>query len=152
MTSELIEVKRQVTELLQKQLIEPSVSPYGAPLLFVLKMGGELRMVIDYRALNKLTIKNRSPLPRIDDLFDKLQGSQYFTSLDAASGFHQILLQESDRPKTAFRTPFGHYKFRVLPFALTNAPATFCNAARRLRLVVKGKWLLGTYEFTEVLG
>ena len=123
--SELQEVKRQVTELLQKQLVEPSVSPFGAPILFVLKKGGDLRMVIDYRALNKLTIKNRYPLLRIDDLFDKLQGSQYFTSLDAASGFHQILLQKSDRPKTAFRTPFDHYQFRVLPFGLTSAPATF---------------------------
>ncbi len=130
--SELVEVKRQVTELLQKQLIEPSVSPYGAPLLFVLKKGGELRMIIDYCALNKLTIKNRFPLPRIDDLFDKLHGSQYFTSLDAASGFHQILLQESDRPKTAFRTPFGHYQFRVLPFGLTNAPATFQAVMNRV--------------------
>jgi len=119
------EVKRQVIELLQKQLIEPSVSPYGAPILFVLKKGGALRMVIDYRALNKLTVKNRYPLPRIDDLFDQLQGSQYLTSLETASGFHQILLQEFDRPKTAFRTPYGHYQFRVLPFGLTNAPATF---------------------------
>ena len=90
--AELVEVKRQVTELLQRQLIEPSVSPFGAPILFVLKKTGELRMVIDYRALNKMTVKNRYPLPRIDDLFDKLQGSQFFTSLDAASGFHQILL------------------------------------------------------------
>ena len=121
--AELIEVKRQVTELLQKQLIEPSTSEYGSPILFVQKKDGTLRMVIDYRALN---ITNRyPPLPRIDDLYDKLQGSQYFTSLDAASGFHQILLKESDRPKTAFRTPFGHYQFRVLPFGLINAPATF---------------------------
>ena len=84
-------------------------------------------MAIDFCALNMLTVTNRYPLPRIDDLFDKLQGSQYFTGLDAASGFHQILLQESDRPKTAFRTPFGHYQFRprVLPFGLTNAAATF---------------------------
>ncbi len=100
-------------------------------------------MVVDHRALNKLvcatckqtnklTIKNRFPLPRIDDLFDKLQGPQYFTSLDAASGFHQILLQESDRPKTAFRTPFGHYQFRVLPFGLTNAPATFQAVMNRV--------------------
>ena len=89
-------------------------------------------MVIDYRALNKLTVKNRCPLPRSDDLFDKLQGSQYFTSLDAASGFHQILLQESDKPKTAFRTPFGHYQFRLLPLRLTNAPATFLAVMNRV--------------------
>ncbi len=134
--AELVEIKRQVTELLQKQLIkqliELSVSPFGAPILFVLKKTGELQTVIDYRALNKMTVKNRYPLPRIDDLFDKLQGSQFFTSLDAASGFHQILLQESDRPKTAFRTPFGHYQFCVLPFGLTNAPATFQAAMNKV--------------------
>ncbi len=100
-------------------------------------------MVIDDRAPNKLTIKNRFPLPRIENLFDKLQGSQYFTSLDAASGFHQILLQESDRPKTAFRTPFGHYQFRVLPFGLTNAPATFQSVMNRVfehpKFLVDGK-------------
>ncbi len=102
--SELVEVKRQVTELLQKQLIEPSVSPYGAPLLSVLRKGVELRVVIDYRALNKLTMKNRFLLPRIDDLFDKLQGSQYFTSLDAASGFQQILCR-SQTDKDSFQNP-----------------------------------------------
>ena len=89
------------------------------------KKTGELRMVVDYRALNKVTVKNRYPLPRIDDLFDKLFGAKYFSCLDAASGFHQILLKEADKPKTAFRTPFGHYHFKVLPFGLTNAPATF---------------------------
>ena len=82
-------------------------------------------MVVDCRALNKVTVKNRYPLPRIDDLFDKLFGAQYFSCLDAASGFHQILLKDEDKPKTAFRTPFGHYQFRVHPFGLTNAPATF---------------------------
>ena len=123
--SELQEVQRQVTDLLAKKLIEPSTSPYGAPILFVEKKTGDLRMVVDYRALNKITVKNRYPLPRIDDLFDKLFGAQYFSCLDAASGFHQVLLKDEDKPKTAFRTPFGHYQFRVLPFGLTNAPATF---------------------------
>ena len=123
--SELQEVQRQITDLLSKQLIEPSTSPYGAPILFVEKKSGELRMVVDYRALNKITVKNRYPLPRIDDLFDKLFGAKYFSCLDAATGFHQILLKDADKPKTAFRTPFGHYQFRVLPFGLTNAPSTF---------------------------
>ena len=130
--AELAEVKTQVTDLLEKGLIEPSTSAYGSPILFVKKKTGELRMVVDYRELNKLTVKNRYPLPRIDDLFDKLHGAQYFTSLDAASGFHQILLKPNNRPKTAFRTPFGHYQFKVLPFGLTNAPATFQTVMNRL--------------------
>ena len=123
--SELQEVQRQVTDLLAKQLIEPSTSPFGAPILFVEKKTGDLRMVVDYRALNKITVKNRYPLPRIDDLFDELFGAQYFSCLDAASWLYQILLRDKEKPKTAFRTPFGHYQFRVLPFGLTNAPATF---------------------------
>ena len=98
--AELAEVKSQVQDLLERGLIEPSTSAHGAPILFVKKKTGELRMVVDYRALNKLTVKNRYPLPRIDDLFDKLHGVQYFTSLDAASGFHQILLKPGDRPNT----------------------------------------------------
>ena len=93
--------------------------------MFVEKKTGDLRMVVDYRALNKITVKNRYPLPRIDDLFDKLFGAQYFSCLDAASGLHQILLRDEDKPKTAFRTLFGHYQFKVLSFGLTNAPATF---------------------------
>ena len=97
------EVQRQITELLSQQLIEPSISPYGAPVLFVKNRTGELCMVVDYRALNK--VKNRYPLPRIDDLFDKLFGAKYFSCLDAASGFHQILLKEADKPKIAFKTP-----------------------------------------------
>ena len=124
-SSALQELQRQVTDLLAKQLIEPSTSPFGAPILLVEKKTGELRMVVDYRALNKITVKNRYPLPRIDDLFDELFGAQYFSCLDAASGLYQILLRDKDKPKTAFRTPFGHYQFRVLPFGLTNAPATF---------------------------
>ena len=130
--SEMQEVQRQITDLLSKQLIAPSTSPFEAPILFVKKKTGDLRMVVDYTALNKMTVTIRYPLPRIDDLFDKLFGAQYFSCLDAASGFHQILLKDEDRPKTACRTPFGHYQFRVLPFGLTNAPATFQSVMNNL--------------------
>ena len=126
--AEIAEVKRQLDELLQKGLIEPSTSPYGAPVLFVQKKDGSLRMCIDFRALNKHTIKNRYPLPRIDDLLDKLRGATVFSSLDLQSGYHQIRISEDDVTKTAFRTPFGHFQFKVLCFGLTNAPATFQHA------------------------
>ncbi|KAJ9529863.1 hypothetical protein QJQ45_022262 [Haematococcus lacustris] len=122
------EVKRQVSELQARGLIEPSSSPYGAPVLFVEKKDGSLRMCIDYRALNKLTVKDRYPLPRIDDLFDKLAGKKVFSSLDLQSGYHQIRITEADRPKTAFLTPMGQFQFKVLCFGLTNAPATFQRA------------------------
>ena len=121
-----------IKELIEKGHIEPSPSPYGAPILFVGKKDGSLRMVIDYRALNKLTVINRFPLPRIDDLMDRLQGAQYFSSLDLMSGYHQIRIGPEDELKTAFRTPFGHYQFKVLPFGLTNAPATFQSLINRV--------------------
>jgi hypothetical protein len=123
--AELKEIETQVADLLEKGFIEPSSSPYGAPVLFVKKKDGTLRMVIDYRALNKITIKNKYPLPRIDDLLDRLGGAKYFTSLDLTSGYHQIRISSDDVPKTAFRTPLGHFQFKVLSFGLTNAPATF---------------------------
>ncbi len=122
---ELAEVKKQVTDLLLKGLIEPSSSPYGAPILFVQKKDGSLRMCIDYRALNKITVRNQYPLPRIDDLLDQLQGAKVFTSLDLQSGYHQIRITEEDQPKTAFKTPMGLYQFKVLSFGLCNAPSTF---------------------------
>src|SRR6476469_3057543 len=123
------ELEKQVTAFLKAGILEVSTSPYGAPVLFVPKPNGRgLRLCVDYRALNAITIKNRCTIPRIDDLLDAVAGSKYFTSLDLTSGYHQILISEEDRPKTAFRTPFGHFQFKVLIEGLTNAPATFQTA------------------------
>jgi hypothetical protein len=120
------ELEKQVTKFLKDGILEVSQSPYGAPVLFVPKPNGRgLRLCVDYRALNSITVKNRCTILRIDDLLDAVAGSEYFTSLDLTSGYHQILISEEDRPKTAFRTPFGHFQFKVLIEGLTNAPATF---------------------------
>ena len=126
------EVEQQVRELLRLGLIEPSKSPYGAPVLFVKKKDGSLRMCVDYQALNKKTVRNTYPLPRIDELLDRLKGAKVFSSLDLASGYHQILIDPSDVPKTAFTVPGGHYQFKVQCFGLTNAPATFQDVMNRI--------------------
>ena len=118
-------MRRNIDELLKAGLIRPSVSPYGAPVLFVKKKDGSLRMCIDYRALNNITVKNAAPLPRIDDILDQLKGSKYFSIIDLRSAYHQIRLRTEDIPKSAFRTRYGHFEFRVLTFGFTNAPATF---------------------------
>ncbi|GKB03578.1 reverse transcriptase domain-containing protein [Tanacetum coccineum] len=130
--SELQELSTQLQELSDKGFIRPSSSPWGAPVLFVKKKDGSFRMCIDYRELNKLTVKNRYPLPRIDDLFDQLQGSRVYSKIDLRSGYHQLRVREEDIPKTAFRTRYGHYEFQVMPFGLTNAPAVFMDLMNRL--------------------
>ncbi|GJU54461.1 putative nucleotidyltransferase, ribonuclease H [Tanacetum coccineum] len=126
------ELSNQLQELTDRGFIRPSTSPWGAPVLFVKKKDGSFRMCIDYRELNKLTIKNRYPLPRIDDLFDQLQGSSVYSKIDLRSGYHQLRVREEDIPKTAFRTRYGHYEFQVMPFGLTNAPAVFMDLMNRV--------------------
>lgn len=130
--SEMKELSEQLQELSEKGFIRPSSSPWGAPVLFVKKKDGSFRMCIDYRELNKLTIKNHYPLPRIDDLFDQLQGSSVYSKIDLRSGYHQLRIREEDTQITAFRTRYGHYEFQVMPFGLTNAPAVFMDLMNRV--------------------
>ncbi|KAL0537344.1 hypothetical protein IC582_026322 [Cucumis melo] len=123
--AELKKLKVQLQKLLDKGFIRPSVSPWSALVLFVKKKDGSMRLCIDYRELNKITVKNKYPLPRIDDLFDQLQGATVFSKNDHRSGYHQLRIKDSDVPKIAFRSRYGHYEFIVMSFGLTNAPIVF---------------------------
>ncbi|GJU51586.1 putative reverse transcriptase domain-containing protein [Tanacetum coccineum] len=131
------ELSKQLQELSDKGFIRPSSSPWGSPLLFVKKKNGSFRMCIDYRELNKLTVNNRYPLPRIDDLFDQFQGSSIYSKIDMRSGYHQLRVREQDIPKTAFRTRYGHYEFQVMPFGLTNAPADEKEHEEHLKAILE---------------
>ena len=139
---EMQELSTQLQELLDKGFIHPSSSPWGAPILFVKKKDGSYRMCIDYRELNKVTVKNRYPLPRIDDLFDQLQGASWFSKIDLRSGYHQMRVREEDMQKTAFRTRYGHYEFVVMSFGLTNAPAVFMDLMNRVCRPMLDRWSL----------
>jgi hypothetical protein len=129
---ELVELKKQIEELSEKGYIRTSTSPWAAPVLFVEKKDGTRRMCIDYRALNEVTIKNKYPLPRIEDLFDQLRGASVFSKIDLRLGYHQLRIRPSDIPKMAFITKYGLYEFTIMSFGLTNAPAFFMNLMNNL--------------------
>ncbi|WRX18080.1 Reverse transcriptase domain - like 10 [Theobroma cacao] len=131
-STELKELKVQLKELVDKGFIRLSTSLWGAPILFVKKKDGTLRLCIDYRQLNRMTIKNKYLLSRIDDLFDQLQGATMFSKVDLRSGYHQLRIKEQDVPKTAFRTRYNHYELLVMPFGLTNAPTAFMDLMNKV--------------------
>jgi hypothetical protein len=124
-STQLIELKKLIKELLEKGFIRPSSSPWRAPVIFVEKKDGTQRMCVDYRLLNEVTIKNKYPLPHIDDLFDQMRGAKVFSKIDLRYGYHQMKIRWSDIPKTAFTTRYGLYEYNVMSFGLTNAPAYF---------------------------
>jgi hypothetical protein len=128
----LVELKKQIEELLEKGFIRPSSSPWGAPVLFVSKKNGSRRMCVHYRSLNEVTIKNKYPLPWIEDLFDQMKGAKIFSKIDLRSGYHQLKIRAEDVLKTAFTTRYGLYEFLVMSFGLTNAPAYFMNLMNKV--------------------
>jgi hypothetical protein len=129
---DLVELKKQIEELLEKGFIRPSSSPWGAPVLYVSKKDGSRRMCVDYRSLNEVTFKNKYPLPRIEDLFDQMKGGKIFSKIDLRSGYHQLKIRAEDVPKTTFTTRYGLYEFLVMSFGMTNAPAYFMNLMNKV--------------------
>ncbi|KAK1632288.1 hypothetical protein QYE76_006603 [Lolium multiflorum] len=130
--TELVELKKQIDDMLAKGLIRPSASPWRSPVLFVDKKDGANRLCTDYRKLNDVTIKNKYPLPKIEDLFDQLTGSRVFSKIDLRTGYHQLKIRATDIPKTAFTTRYGLYEYNVMSFGLTNAPAYFMNLMNKI--------------------
>ena len=126
------ELKDQLHDLLHKALIPPNISPWGAPILFIKKKDGSLKMCIDYQKLKNVTIKNKYPLPLIYNMFDQLQRASYFSKIDLRSGYHQLRVRNDDISKTAFRTRYGNCEFRVMSFRLTNALRTFMDLINRV--------------------
>ena len=128
---ELDELKKQLDDMLRKGLIRPSASPWGSPIIFVDKRDGTTRLCVDYRKLNDVTIKNKYPLPKIEHLFNQLNGARIFPKIDLRTGYHQLKIRATDIPKTAFTTRYGLYEYNVMSFGLTNAPAYFMNQIGR---------------------
>jgi hypothetical protein len=139
---ELEELKRQLADMLSKGLIRPSASPWGSPVLFVDKRDGTIRLCVDYRKLNEVTIKNKYPLPKIEDLFDQLNGAEVFSKIDLRTGYHQLKVRESDIPKTAFTTRYGLFEYTVMSFGLTNAPAYFMNLMNKVFMKFLDKFVV----------
>jgi hypothetical protein len=129
---DLIELKKQIEELLEKRFYSPQFVFMGSPVLFVNKKDGSRRMCVDYRSLNEVTIKNKYPLPRIEDLFDQMRGAKVFSKIDLRSGYHQLKIRTKDIPKTSFTTRYGLYEFLVMSFGLTNAPTYFMNLMNKV--------------------
>jgi hypothetical protein len=140
--NELVELKKQIAELQAKGFVRPSSSPWGAPVLFVEKKDGTQRMCVDYQSLNEMTIKNKYPLPRIEDLFDQMKGASVFSNIDLRSGCHQLKIRESDIPKTAFHTRYGLYEYTMMSFGLTNAPAYFMYLMNKVLMEYLDKFVV----------
>ena len=141
-SSELVELKKQLDELLRKGYIRPSSSPWGSPAIFVGKKDSSIRMCIDYRQLNEVTIKNKYPLPRIDDLFDQLSGAKVFSKIDLRTGYHQLKIKREEIPKIAFTTRYGLYEYTVMSFGLTNAPAFFMHMMNKVFMEYLDKFVV----------
>jgi Reverse transcriptase (RNA-dependent DNA polymerase) len=139
---ELVELKAQIDELKDRGFIQKSVSPWGSPVIFVGKRDGGRRLCGDFRNLNNVTIKNKYPLPRIQDLFDQVQGAGVFSKIDLRSGYHQIKIKREDVPKTAFVSRYGHHEYLVVPFGLTNAPAIFMNLMNKIFMKYLDKFVI----------
>jgi hypothetical protein len=140
--NELVELKKQIVELQAKGFIRPSSSPWRAPVLFVEKKDGTQQMCVDYRSLNEVTIKNKYPLLRIEDLFDQMKGASVLSKIDLRSGYHQLKIRESDIPKTAFRSRYGLYEYTVMSFGLTNAPTYFMYLMNKLFMEYLDKFVV----------
>ena len=141
-SSELVELKKQLDDMLQKGYIHPSSSPWGSPAIFVDKKDGGLRMCVDYRQLNDVTMKNKYPLPRIDDLFYQLSGAKIFSKIDLRTRYHQLKIKKEDIPKTAFTTRYGLCEYRVMSFGLTNAPAFFMHMMNKVFMEFLDKFVV----------